>query len=154
MALIKCRECQKEISDSAVSCPGCGAPVQKVQPVKVQQKNIGCVGVILIIMLVVLGLSAGLDHMKSKTPVPPRAERDIGLLQPVKVFLAEHPEFGKAQSTKPIPNWRFGQRQRVQFDNGRNLLFYTQDGKVTSVYEDTPSEGRVRVWGGQSEPES
>jgi hypothetical protein len=27
MALIKCDECNREISDRAVSCPGCGAPV-------------------------------------------------------------------------------------------------------------------------------
>ena len=26
MALIKCGECGKEISDKAASCPGCGAP--------------------------------------------------------------------------------------------------------------------------------
>jgi len=26
MALIKCSECQKEISDKAVSCPYCGCP--------------------------------------------------------------------------------------------------------------------------------
>lgn len=28
MALIKCSECGKEISDKATACPGCGAPVQ------------------------------------------------------------------------------------------------------------------------------
>ena len=28
MALIKCHECGKQISDSASSCPGCGAPVR------------------------------------------------------------------------------------------------------------------------------
>ncbi|HYW03696.1 MAG TPA: hypothetical protein VFA86_07100 [Gammaproteobacteria bacterium] len=28
MALIECYECEREISDSAVSCPGCGAPVR------------------------------------------------------------------------------------------------------------------------------
>jgi hypothetical protein len=27
MALIKCKECEKEISDKAATCPGCGAPV-------------------------------------------------------------------------------------------------------------------------------
>ena len=27
MALIKCRECGKEISDRAGACPGCGAPL-------------------------------------------------------------------------------------------------------------------------------
>jgi len=31
MALIKCRECQKEISDRAVACPHCGTPVTLVQ---------------------------------------------------------------------------------------------------------------------------
>lgn len=28
MALINCQECNKEISDSASACPGCGAPVK------------------------------------------------------------------------------------------------------------------------------
>lgn len=28
MALIKCKECEKEISDQAVACPSCGAPVR------------------------------------------------------------------------------------------------------------------------------
>src|SRR3989339_1031474 len=30
MALIKCSECGKEMSDNAVSCPNCGAPVKNV----------------------------------------------------------------------------------------------------------------------------
>ena len=29
MALIKCQECGREISDKASSCPGCGAPIEK-----------------------------------------------------------------------------------------------------------------------------
>lgn len=29
MALIKCRECGKEISDQALSCPNCGAPTER-----------------------------------------------------------------------------------------------------------------------------
>lgn len=31
MALIECHECGKKISDSAGSCPGCGAPVRARQ---------------------------------------------------------------------------------------------------------------------------
>ena len=27
MALIKCKECGKEVSDKAASCPNCGAPI-------------------------------------------------------------------------------------------------------------------------------
>ena len=30
MALIECKECSKQVSDSAVSCPNCGAPVATV----------------------------------------------------------------------------------------------------------------------------
>lgn len=35
MALINCSECGKEISDKAQSCPNCGAPLEKVDIVKV-----------------------------------------------------------------------------------------------------------------------
>lgn len=34
MALINCHECKKEISDSASSCPGCGAPISSSKPKK------------------------------------------------------------------------------------------------------------------------
>lgn len=29
MAMIKCPECGRDISDAASACPGCGAPVRK-----------------------------------------------------------------------------------------------------------------------------
>jgi hypothetical protein len=34
MALIKCYECEREISDKAPACPQCGAPKKKVAPKK------------------------------------------------------------------------------------------------------------------------
>lgn len=37
MALIKCKDCQKDISDSAESCPNCGAPVPKVVGINDEQ---------------------------------------------------------------------------------------------------------------------
>ena len=39
MALIKCKECGKEISDLAASCPHCGAPVNTT-PAPAQQQQI------------------------------------------------------------------------------------------------------------------
>ncbi len=44
MALIQCRECGKQISDQAVACPHCGAPLQAVQQVEViaPKKHSGC----------------------------------------------------------------------------------------------------------------
>jgi hypothetical protein len=38
MALIKCSECNKEISDKAPACPKCGAPVEKTEYTKVEEK--------------------------------------------------------------------------------------------------------------------
>ena len=35
MALIKCPECGREISDKAESCPGCGCPASEFEPNKV-----------------------------------------------------------------------------------------------------------------------
>ena len=34
MALIKCPECNKEISDKATTCPNCGFPVQEINKPK------------------------------------------------------------------------------------------------------------------------
>jgi uncharacterized membrane protein YvbJ len=34
MALIKCPECQKEVSDKAISCPNCGNPITEDSPSK------------------------------------------------------------------------------------------------------------------------
>ena len=39
MAIIKCPECGKEISDKATSCPNCGFPLTKEQPEKEKVKE-------------------------------------------------------------------------------------------------------------------
>ena len=39
MALIKCKECGREISDQATSCPGCGAPVSVYKEPPIGQKR-------------------------------------------------------------------------------------------------------------------
>lgn len=58
MALIKCSECGKEISDKAVSCPHCGAPVGTSKAsIKPQKKKGGKLKYILIIIFIVLAFS-------------------------------------------------------------------------------------------------
>lgn len=39
MALVKCTECGREISDQAASCPGCGAPMERRMTSIYQMKN-------------------------------------------------------------------------------------------------------------------
>lgn len=60
MALIKCRECGRDISDQATACPHCGAPLAATQAgnatrVEVVQKRSGC-GTLLLIGVAVLAL--------------------------------------------------------------------------------------------------
>lgn len=39
MAIISCPECDRDISDKAQACPGCGAPVQAQRPTRQKQES-------------------------------------------------------------------------------------------------------------------
>lgn len=73
MALIKCGECGKEISDKAISCPNCGCPVnnekenmpkstEAASTPKKKKKGHGCLITILIFILFAVGLSVGISQ--------------------------------------------------------------------------------------------
>lgn len=69
------------------------------------------------------------------------------MLPGVRNFLESHSEFGEPIGTQAITDWAQGKRQRVQFSSGRNLLFYLNDGVVTTVWEDSTEKGRTKIWG-------
>lgn len=77
----------------------------------------------------------------------PEPSHDIDVLPEISVFLQQHSEFGKPITTESVPDWANGKRQRISFNTGRSLLFYTKNGQVMTVYEDQSSAGRVKVWG-------
>ena len=76
MALIKCPECGKEISDKAMSCPNCGCPVNleedkfpkedKSLNSKTVKKKGGCLKSILIFFIICIGISAIIAFQASK----------------------------------------------------------------------------------------
>lgn len=92
MALIKCTECGKEVSDKATTCPNCGAPIsapapgeaerQKVEVKVTQEKKKGsCLKTILIVLgvFVVIGVIGSLagnddDKKESENTEPVTAE--------------------------------------------------------------------------------
>jgi DNA-directed RNA polymerase subunit RPC12/RpoP len=49
MALIQCSECNKEISDQAISCPGCGSPIALRRPAARVGKQWEAIGTIMVI---------------------------------------------------------------------------------------------------------
>lgn len=73
MALIKCPECEKEISDKATSCPNCGCPLQgrAINIVaKVNEKGywsagrlaIGIISIVLFFFIMLQSCAAGLNN--------------------------------------------------------------------------------------------
>jgi DNA-directed RNA polymerase subunit RPC12/RpoP len=76
MALIKCSECGKEISDKAKECPHCGNPINYRENVTIPQEvnvvsapnkegcflqtmNLGCIVVIIIVVIITLFVIIG-----------------------------------------------------------------------------------------------
>ena len=74
MALIRCPDCNREVSDAAPSCPGCGRPIAKAHapatPVEVEQEalkleaaGIGCqywaIGIVVVLALIILLAGGG-----------------------------------------------------------------------------------------------
>lgn len=57
MALVDCRECQKEISDQAAACPHCGAPVKNLQRQQTVNKKSGFLRWTFRVFLGFIGLS-------------------------------------------------------------------------------------------------
>lgn len=54
--LVKCKECGKEISDQAITCPHCGAPTPKVEEDKDKKKGSCLYAIFIVIVLFVVGL--------------------------------------------------------------------------------------------------
>lgn len=68
MALIKCKECGKEISSEAVACPSCGKP-RSAGETKKGSAKVGCLGVIGFITVAAIILSVIGNHSdKSSDP--------------------------------------------------------------------------------------
>lgn len=100
------------------------------------KNKIHCLVVTLIVFCLTLSSLMGCGSGSSPSDLRPE----------IATFVSQHPEFGKPTGTQSIDDWAQGARQRVDFDSGRNLLFYMKDGQVVTVYEDG-TDGRNKVWG-------
>lgn len=63
MALIKCSECGKEISDRASSCPNCGCPIDNVSKKRINKK------IIIVFLVAILFICIFIFfHFRSRIP--------------------------------------------------------------------------------------
>jgi hypothetical protein len=68
MALIKCKECGREISSQSASCPGCGAPVKS--PIGPGRKILGVLVILFILWLVAHQPGNTSSNAPSSSPRP------------------------------------------------------------------------------------
>lgn len=78
MALINCTECGKEVSDKAITCPNCGAPIKnntvyvkrpngQLAPTPKKKSNKGIIIAIVIGIIVLIGLFGGNSESETKS---------------------------------------------------------------------------------------
>lgn len=77
MALQKCHECGKDVSDEAKSCPSCGAKVKKVK------KPVGPLGITFCGLLLVAFISAGMMNAENRSAPAPQVNIEQGLFRNV-----------------------------------------------------------------------
>jgi hypothetical protein len=88
MPLIKCPDCEKDVSDSAVSCPNCGHPINiqsQIQTIDKQTKktksSLGGYLLAIIILIIVLwivgSISSNRPPISTALSVSPRATEDL-----------------------------------------------------------------------------
>ncbi len=124
----KCPYCAEEIQVEAIFCKHCGRDLRK-QKSKTRRAMLGC-----LTLLVILTLIGWVSTCNKSNP--PAQRTDMGILPEISTFLQHHKEFGNPVGTQAMPDWASGKRQQVNFDSGRNLLFYVKNGAVMTVYED------------------
>jgi hypothetical protein len=144
--LVACKGCGAEISRAAPACPKCGHPGPG------PSRRYGCGTLLLLLVLAFLAFAVLSPHQprpaSPQASAPPTAPamplNDPG---PAVTFLVEHPEFGRPGEIRPVPDWAKGPRWRSTGPDGREYLLYGKAGKVVTVYDVTPNDGRDVVWG-------
>lgn len=81
MALVKCAECGRDVSDQAATCPNCGAAVRKPAP-----KKSGCRGpavllAVAFVLLLVMGQLMNGGQAPPKQTHSPQEEKENAILQ-------------------------------------------------------------------------
>lgn len=153
MALIKCPECGKEISEKAQSCPHCGHPMQVIIPNHQRQapptiasspsnkKGHGCLVTVLIILLLFgTGLTCGVSKILEN---PDQYSRS-----PKKSILAETMELNSDQETDMLKIFEacgIGEITSASiFQSGENRTSYYLEDKETAAYKG--AEYTIVVW--------
>lgn len=128
MSIIKCKDCGKEVSKNAASCPGCGAPIKEK---KTGCLSYGCLGIILFFIVSALApsISSHGNAVDKNEVAAPANPANIQQVKPVKP-----PEI------KIVPFWE--KRNFVdQFGTNTKEEYITNGKKIIGKFSNSATQG-------------
>lgn len=138
MALIKCPECNKEISDQVSSCPNCGYPIKRIRlEFKIKKKEIKFIGIIFFLVAVIFFVTSHFNNTAKK------AERyyktgELKEYQEIKSQMKnnEVKEFSRFLEKEVDSLWDSYQKEEIDYDLAvekmHNILDYSDTYHVSN----------------------
>lgn len=155
MALIKCTECGKEISDQAPSCPGCGAPTAKSAspPTKEKRKTSPVAWAALIAMIGGLfWFSQSREYKEQSLPaLPIEVKFRNALLGPGMVLQVQNKSGAPLMVFVSLKNPTTQQEKSMRLDispNGNGEIGHQEGWVLASGDSIKVSNASYRTWQG------
>ena len=156
MAMMPCTECTHQISDRAVSCPNCGAPVAAPVIVHSQPRIKGVLAAVLLLTGVGLGVwvllpKSARDQVTSMTwgaahNVTPSAPHDAAAVIPVAAKPADAPPPLYSTTAEQLYQDYSANVVATQSRIGNRRIRIS--GNVTEIDEDDAGHPLVKLWSG------
>ena len=156
MALIKCGECGREVSDKALTCPGCGAPIafqrsigpswERIGPSgesiksSSSKNSFGCGFVLLLVFIIGIFVSIfdrGGNTSSTQSPRPATEDADKILYQVVEEWPIPNGGYGRAIVISPEHRIeedmvQLGRQLHRDTYRDRNAFIFIFDDKVAA----------------------
>ena len=121
MALVNCKECGKEVSGKADTCPHCGVPLKK-QPT---QYGCGTLIVIGVVSFILIGIFSSNDTSKPSTPKTPEQVRKERIEKHFSAWNGSHKGLTEIiKKSMNDPN-SYEHEETVYWDRGDHLVVKT-----------------------------
>ena len=117
MALTKCKECKKEISEKAKSCPHCGAPIKKIS-------GCGCLTIQFLIIGAIIFI-VGERYSNKTQPITPQQTREQQIKKYFSPWDGSHRGLTKVIKKSMNDPESYQHEQTNYWDKGNYLLVKT-----------------------------
>ena len=155
MAMMPCKECTHQISDRAVSCPNCGAPIAAPVAIRSRPRIKGVLAAVLLLAGVGLGVwvllpNSARDEVANMTwgaahNTVPTKPRDDAAANPVAAKPADTPSLYSTTAEQLYQDYSANVVATQSRIGNRRIRI---SGNVTEIDEDDAGHPLVKLWSG------